>query len=99
MNIARSSTLFNSVDYYPLPNGFVDVFMHKNMRIEEDIEGNAIHIADEVYFQIDSSITKEYIENNFEYMWNDAENSIAEPTDKEKIANLETLVLELMGVV
>lgn len=60
---------FNAVDYYPLADGYADVFMHRPTEIREDEEGNLVYVAEELYFQIDQSVTKEMIEENFDDMW------------------------------
>ncbi len=94
MQISYKDRPHNKVDYYPLPNGYADVYLHKNEKTETDDEGNIQFRAEEVYFQIDQSVTKEQIENNFDYMWNDAEKAIEEPTLEERIRALETIELE-----
>lgn len=73
----------NKVDYFPLPNGYADVFLHKNERTEVDGDGNNQYVAEEVHFQIEQSVTKEQIEENFNFMWNDAENIKIEATLEE----------------
>lgn len=72
MSTTQSHKTFNRVDYYSLGNGYADVFMHKNETQNVDEEGNTIYKADEVYFQIEDSTTKEIIEQNFDFMWEDA---------------------------
>lgn len=84
----------NKVDYYPLPNGYADVYLHRNEKIETDDEGNTQYIAEETYFQIEQSVTKEQIESNFDYMWSDAEKVVEEPTLEERLQALETVELE-----
>lgn len=94
MQISYKDRPHNKVDYYPLLNGYADVFLHKNEKMETDEEGNVQYVAEEIYFQIEQSVTKEYIESNFDYMWNDAEKAIEEPTLEERIRALETIELE-----
>ena len=96
MHVSYSHKTFNSVDYYPLSNGYADVFLHKNERTEIDEEGNTQYIAEEVYFQVDQSVTKEQIEQNFDYMWGDAESSSIEPTLEERLQALESAMLEIV---
>ena len=72
MNLSYKPTPHNRVDYHPLPTGFADVFLHRNEATEMNEEGQMQYVAEEVYFQIDQSVTKEQIEENFEYMWDDA---------------------------
>ena len=73
----------NKVDYFALPNGYADVFLHRNEKTEADEEGNVQYVAEEVYFQIEQSVTKNQIEDNFDFMWNDVENTIIEPSVEE----------------
>lgn len=97
MQLSYKPVPHNNVDYYLLPNGYADVFLHRNEKIEVDEDGNIQYVAEEVYFQVDQSITKEEIELNFDYMWTDAEKEpIAEPTDKERLQALEQAMLELI---
>lgn len=85
----------NMVDYYKLPNGYADVFMRKNEQTETDEEGNTLYVADEVYFQI-KGVSKEQIEDNFEYMWQDAQIKSNAPTAEERLEALETAVLDMI---
>ena len=94
MQLSYKDKKHNKVDYFALPNGYADVFLHKNEFEEVDSEGNAQYVAEEVYFQVEQTITKEQIENNFDFMWNDAENVITEPTVEERLQALEMLELE-----
>lgn len=83
------------IDYYPLPNGKADVFLYRNQTIEVDEEGNEQYVADKIYFQVEQSTTKEYIEENFETYWeNKGEVIINKPTLEERIEVLELLELE-----
>ena len=98
MQLSYKDKKHNKVDYFALPNGYADVFLHKNEFEEVDSEGNTRYVAEEVYFQVEQTITKEQIENNFDFMWNDAENVITEPTVEERLQALEMLELErLLG--
>ena len=98
MQLSYKDKKHNKVDYFALPNGYADVFLHKNEFEEVDSEGNTQYVAEEVYFQVEQTITKEQIENNFDFMWNDAENVITEPTVEERLQALEMLELErLLG--
>ena len=97
MQLSHKGTPHNNVDYYPLPNGFADVFLHRNEVEETDEDGNVQYVAEEVYFQIEQSVTKEQIEKNFHYMWNDAEEVILDqPTTEERIEALEMALLEVI---
>ena len=84
MQLSYKPTPHNQVDYYHLPTGYADVFLHRNERTETCEEGGMQYVAEEVYFQIHQSVTKQQIEGNFDYMWEDAEKeSIPEPTEYE----------------
>ena len=65
----------------------------------EDEDGGIQYVAEEVYFQIKQSVTKEMIEENFDYMWNDAEReAVSEPTVDERLQMAEdTILFLLMG--
>lgn len=95
MQIAQSHKPFNRVDYYPLGNGYVDVFLHRNEMQETDIEGNINYKVEEAYFQIEDTVTKEIIEENFDFMWSDVEKEpTQEPTLEERLQALEVMELE-----
>lgn len=96
MQLSYKPIPHNKVDYYPLPSGYADVFLHRNETTQTDEEGNIIYVAEEVYFQIDRLVTKEQIEVNFDSMWNNAENPVREPTLEERTRVLEDVVLILM---
>ncbi len=72
MQLSYKDKIHNKVEYFPLPNGYADVFLHRNEKTETTEDGSIQYVAEEVYFQIDESVTKEQIENNFDYMWHDA---------------------------
>lgn len=87
----------NRVDYFPLPNGYVDVFLHKNEKTETGEEGNLQYVAEEVYFQVKKFVTKDKIEENFGYWWNDAENVTTKPSVEERLKIAEDTILFLLG--
>ena len=100
MQISYKDKPHNKVDYYLLPNGYADVFLHRNETIEttinEEGEEHTQYKSDEIYFQVESSVTKEYIENNFDYMWKETEEkNIKEPTDEERIKAIEDAIIFL----
>ncbi|MEC1778395.1 hypothetical protein [Schinkia azotoformans] len=95
MRISRSSKPQNKVDYFALPNGFADVFMRRNEITETDDEGNVNYVSEEVYFQIDKSVTKQQIEDNFDLMWNDAVNVPVELTTDEKVEEVNKNIVLL----
>lgn len=100
MKISHSPKPHNAVDYFLLPNGKVDVFLHRNETTEvvKDEEGNesTVYVAEEVYLQVGQSMSKEYVEANFDRMWNSAENPVHKPTLEERTKSLEDTVLALM---
>ena len=99
MQMAQSHKPFNKVDYYPLGNGFIDVYLHKNETQETDEEGNVYFKAEEVCFQISDTVTKEEVEEDFELYWdNEGERVVNEPTTDERIEMLETMLSVLLGV-
>lgn len=99
MQIAQSHKPFNKVDYYPLQNGVVDVYLHKNNTQETDEEGNTIYKAEETYFQVNKSTTKKDIEENFNLYWENKGG--IEPTELsqgERISMLEDAINFLLGL-
>lgn len=96
MQLSYRDKSHNKVDYFPLPNGYADVYLHRNELIEINQEGDEQYIAEEVYFQVEQSVTKEQIELNFDFMWNDAEKVIEEPTQEDRLAELENTILFLL---
>lgn len=99
MQIAQSHKPFNKVDYYPLQNGAVDVYLHKNDTQEIDEDGNTIHKTEEVYFQVKDSITKSTIEDDFDSYWeNEGERIVNELTTTERIEMLEDTINFLLGL-
>ena len=87
MQISRSSKPHSAIDYFILPSGKVDVFLHKNEQTETDEEGNVIYVAEEVYLKTNAS--KEYIEAEFEKVWNETENILS--IDEVKFDKIEQL--------
>lgn len=83
MQISQSNNHYNAVDYYPLPNGKADVFLHRNETAEQDIDGNTVYTVEEVYFRIAQSVTKQDIEANFDMYWGKQEPE--ELTELEKL--------------
>jgi len=96
MKLSYSSNKRNTIEYYPLPNGHADVFLRKNELQETDAEGNIRYVAEEVYFQIEQTVTKKDIEDNFDYMWNDAEKLVVIPTIEERLQMAEDTILFLL---
>lgn len=99
MELSYSNKSHERIAYYPLSNGYADVFLHRNETTVEDEDGGIQYVAEEVYFQIKQSVTKEMIEENFDYMWNDAEReAVSEPTVDERLQMAEdTILFLLMG--
>jgi len=100
VQISYSPKPHNRVDYFPLPNGHADVFLHRNETTETDEEGNIQYVAEEVYFQIEQSVTKETIEENFDYMWHDAEKDKVELTEldimQQKLSQQDAVIEEIL---
>lgn len=100
MQISYSPKPHNRVDYFPLPNGHADVFLHRNETTETDEDGNIQYVAEEVYFQIEQSVTKETIEENFDYMWHDAEKDKVELTEldimQQKLSQQDAVIEEIL---
>ena len=93
MQMTQSHKPFKKINYYPLNNGFVDVYLHKNETQEVDEEGNIYYKSEEVYFKVSETITKELIENDFETYWeHKGEVKVVEQTDEQM---LRDYVLEL----
>ena len=99
MQMTQSHKPFKKINYYPLNNGFVDVYLHKNETQEVDEEGNIQYVAEEVHFQIDVKTTKEIIEDNFDVYWeNEGERVVTELSAVERIKMLEDTINFLLGL-
>lgn len=99
MEMAQSHKPFKRINYYPLGDGFVDVFLHKNETQEVDEEGNTIYKAEEVFFRVKDSITKSTIEDDFDSYWkNEGERIVNELTTTERIEMLEDTINFLLGL-
>ena len=96
MQLSYSPKPHSKVDYFPLPNGYADVFLHRNEKMETDEDGNIQYVAEEVYFQIEQTVTKEMIEENFDYMWQDAEKTVSIPTIEDRLQTAEETILYLL---
>lgn len=99
MQLSYKDKPHSKIECFPLPSGYVDVFLHKNEKTEVDEEGNTVYKAEEVYFQTRSNITKEMIEDDFDSYWeNEGERIVNELTATERIETLEDAILfMLMG--
>ena len=99
MQLSYKDKKHNKVDYFALPNGYADVFLHRGERTETDEEGNIQYVAEEIYFQIEQSVTKGQVEDNFDFMWDDVEkDKTKEPTLEERLQMAEdTLLFLLIG--
>ena len=78
--LSYSTTLKNEVDYYPLPNGTVDVFLRKRLPDEVDGEGNETFVYDEV--SINTTLPREIVEEYFDLLFED-HTSLDEKPEKE----------------
>ena len=100
MKLSYNNKPYNKIDYYLLPNGLVDVFLHKNEFIETDKEGNKTHVAEEVYFQVESNITKDTIIIDFEKYWdNEGIVKVEEIELKDRMTNTEIDVVTLQETI
>lgn len=99
MELSYKDIPHNKIDYFILPNGRADVFLHKNEKTEIDEDDNTVYIAEEVYFQVDRLITKAMIEDDFDSYWEDEGEKVAnEPTTEERIEMLEDTINFLLGL-
>ena len=89
--LSYSTTLKNEVDYYPLPNGTVDVFLRKRLPDEVDSEGNETFVYDEV--SINTTLPREIIEEYFDLLFEDP-TSLNEKPEKE--LTIEQIAITLM---
>ena len=97
MQLSHKDKSHNNVDYYPLPTGYADVFLHKNEVIETDGDGNTVYVTDEVYFNVPQTTTKEMIEQGLETYW--ANEGIANcnlPSTDDRVDELENIILILL---
>ena len=97
MQLSYKDKPHNKVDCFPLPNGYVDVFLHKNEIVETDEDGNQQYVAEEVYLQVEQSVTKQQIEGDFDYWWNSTTEQVDEPTIEERLELAESTILFLLG--
>lgn len=101
--LSYSTTLKNEVDYYPLPNGTVDVFLRKRLPDEVDAEGNDVFVYDEVSVNttLPKSVVEEYFDLLFDDPWALDENPTPQITLEEMAMQLvvaqEALDFLLMG--
>lgn len=102
MRISRSSQPHELIGYYKLPNGQFDVFLRRNETTElvtdDDGKENTIYIAEEVYLQVDDSVTKAEIETDFNKFWDMVENPVTEPTIEERLAMTEDTINFILGL-
>ena len=89
--LSYSTTLKNEVDYHPLPNGTVDVFLRKRLPEEVDSEGNETFVYDEV--SINTTLPREIIEEYFDLLFEDP-TSLDEKPEKE--LTMEQMAIALM---
>ena len=90
--LSYSTTLKNEVDYYPLPNGTVDVFLRKRLPDEVDGEGNETFVYDEV--SINTTLPREIIEEYFELLFDDPSALDPEPTEQITVESMAIALLE-----
>ena len=83
MRLSHKDKSHNRVDYFPLSNGYADVFLHANEVEEIDNDGISNMWLKKCIFKLKQSVNKEQIEANFDFMWNDVENITVEPSAEE----------------
>ena len=99
MHLSYRNKRHNKIDYFPLPNGNADVFLHKNGKINFDEEGNKSYVAEEVYFTVNQNITKEIIEENFDKFWeNKGEVKVMNAGVEERLEMAEDTINFLLGL-
>ncbi|MDQ0414245.1 hypothetical protein [Mesobacillus stamsii] len=102
MRISRSSQPHEAIGYYVLPDGKVDVFLRKNETTEIVTDDNgkesAIYVAEEVYLQVDTTVTKTDVETDFNKFWDMVENPVVEPTIEERLAMTEDTINFILGL-
>lgn len=82
------------IDYCPLPNGKVDVFLRRNEKMEENKDGETVYVAEEVYFQVDYDISESEVTANFDFYW--TQTGVKKPSDDERLKVLEEAMLEML---
>ena len=99
MELSYSNKSHERIAYYPLSNGYADVFLHRNETTVEDEDGGIQYVAEEVYFQIKQSVTKEMIEESFEQYWeNKGEVVVKDVSAEYRLLMLEDTVNFLLGL-
>ena len=74
--------------YMPLPDGYADVWLRKNIRSETDDDGT---VADEVYLR--TSISRADVESDFDRFFK------TERTSAQRLDALETAVSDLSSLI
>ena len=92
--LSYSTTLKNEVDYYPLPNGTVDVFLRKRLPDEVDGEGNETFVYDEV--SINTTLPREIVEEYFDLLFEDPTSlDVVTPAEPSEADGLMLAIAEL----
>lgn len=90
--LSYSTILKNEVDYYPLPNGTVDVFLRKRLPDEVDSEGNETFVYDEV--SINTTLPREIIEEYFDLLFEDP--TSLDVSEGQQSPTMEEMAIALM---
>ena len=99
MELSYSNKSHERIAYYPLSNGYADVFLHRNETTVEDEDGGIQYVAEEVYFRVTKDITKEIIEESFEQYWeNKGEIDVKDVSAEYRLLMLEDTVNFLLGL-
>lgn len=99
MQLSYKDKPHNKIEYYSLPSGLVDIFLHKNEVVELDEEDNEVFIAEEIYFQVNKSTVRKSIEENFDLYWdNQGVVESVELSQGERISMLEDTINFLLGL-
>lgn len=90
--LSYSTILKNEVDYYPLPNGTVDVFLRKRLPDEVDSEGNETFVYDEV--SINTTLPREIIEEYFDLLFEDP--TSLDVSEGQQSPTMEDMAIDLL---
>lgn len=98
MRLSHKNDSHNKIEYFPLPCGKVDVFLHKNEIVEIDEDENKVYVAEEVYFQVGNHVRLEDVEEDFEKYWiNQGELTFSTPSTEDRVDELENILLMVLG--
>lgn len=84
------------VSYFKLPNNKADVFLRKDFNTYINEENETIHTWAERIIQVDQSISKKEIEDNFEEWWNYQRDDEVDLV--KRVQELEKVIDTMLGV-